>query len=77
MPNSKYHQEVEAIRFETTVGQEGIVYLPNVAPGERVEVIVLKLPTTDKPRRMGEWIKGEIKIREDFNDPNPGMEDHQ
>ncbi len=72
-----YHQSVEAIRFETTVGHEGIVHLPEVQEGDRVEVIVLKLKPEVRARRKGGWIKGKITIHPDFDDPIPGMEDYQ
>jgi hypothetical protein len=75
MSISKYHQLVEAIRFETTVGHEGVVHLPDVKEGERVEVIVLKLPAIAKPHRKGGWIKGKITIHSDFDETIPGMED--
>lgn len=72
-----YHRGVEAIRFETTVGQEGIVRLPDVCPGERVEIIVLKLSNETVCRRQGGWIKGKITIHPDFDDPIPGMEEYR
>ncbi len=67
---------MEAIRFETTVGHEGIVHLPDVTEGERVEVIVLKLHAATKPRRKGGWAEGKIRILPGFDDPIPGMEDY-
>lgn len=67
---------MEAIRFETTVGQEGTVFVPDVNPGDRVEVIVLKLPREKTQRRKGGWIAGKITIHSDFDDPIPGMEDY-
>jgi hypothetical protein len=71
-----YHEHVEAIRFETTVGHEGTVRLPEVKEGERVEVIVLRLPPDLKSRREGGWMKGKITIHPGFDDPIPGMEDY-
>ena len=70
-----YHEAVEAIRFETTVGQDGVVHLPDVKEGQRVEVIVLKLPSAATPRRKGGWMKGKITIHDDFDAPIPGMEE--
>jgi len=43
----------EAIRFETAVGKEGAVLLPEVQEGEQVEEIVLKLASNPKPARKG------------------------
>jgi hypothetical protein len=66
---------MEAIRFETTVGKGSTLTVPNVDPGQRVEVIVFKLdPLPKSPRKAG-WIKGKIVIRPDFDDPIPGMEE--
>jgi starvation-inducible outer membrane lipoprotein len=67
---------VEAIRFETTVGQGGTLTVPNVEEGERVEVIVLKLGPAKKPVRKGGWIKGKIVVHPGFDDPVPGMEEY-
>ncbi len=67
---------MEAIRFETTVGKDGTVVIPDVAPGERVEVIVLKLVSTHFPRRKGGWVSGSVVIHPDFDDPIPGMEEY-
>lgn len=67
---------MEAIRFETTVGQGGTLTVPNVFPGERVEVIVLKLDSPKKPVRKGGWMKGKMVIHPCFDDPIPGMEEY-
>jgi hypothetical protein len=71
--------EARKIQFETVVGQDGTIRLPNVNPGERVEIIVL--PLTDARKELplnefGGWAKGKIKILPGFDDPIPGMEDY-
>jgi len=68
---------MEAIRFETTVGQEGTIHLPDMKEGDRVEVTFLKLEAPPRPRRKGGWIKGPIILHPDFDDPIPGMEDYE
>ncbi len=67
---------VEAIRFETTVGQGGTVTVPHALVGERVEVIVLKLGMAAQPVRKGGWAEGKVRMLPGFDDPIPGMEDH-
>jgi len=53
-----------------------MVRLPGVQEGDRVEVIVLKLPAEVKPRRKGGWMEGKIQILPGFDDPIPGMEEY-
>lgn len=65
---------VEAIRFETTVGQGGTVTVPDALVGERVEVIVLKLGAAVQPVRKGGWAEGKVRILPGFDEPIPGME---
>jgi hypothetical protein len=67
---------MEAIRFETTIGEEGIVRVPDMKEGDRVEVIVLKLPPEIRPRRKGGWAEGKITMLPGFDDPIPGMEEY-
>lgn len=67
---------MEAIRFAATVGQSGIVAVPNVAESERIEVLVLKLGSAKGAVRKGGWAEGRIKILPGFDDPIPGMEDY-
>lgn len=64
---------MEAIRFETAVGKGGIVTVPEVEPGERVEVIIFKLGANIKPKRRGGWAEGRVRILPTFDDPIPGM----
>jgi hypothetical protein len=68
---------VEAIRFEPTVGREGMVHPPDWKEGDRVKITGLKLAPTAERKRKGGWIKGKITIHSDFDDPVPGMEDYQ
>jgi len=65
---------VEAIRFETTVGQGGTVTVPDTLVGERVEVIVLKLGAAVQLVRKGGWAEGKVRILPGFDEPTPGME---
>jgi len=71
--------DFEALRFETIVREDGKVDAPGVHQGERVEVTLRRLPeqntVVDRKRLFG-WLKGKIHIRDDFDDPIPGMEDY-
>lgn len=67
---------MEAIRIETTVGKDGILSIPQLREGERVEVIILRQPQTDGAKREGGWAKGWVHIMPGFDDPIPGMEEY-
>ena len=67
---------MEAIRIETIVGKNGVLAIPQLVEGEKVEVIVLRQPQTTKPRRKGGWAKGWVRILPGFDDPIPGMEEY-
>lgn len=71
-----YLETMEAIRFETTVGKDGAVLLPQVQEGDHVEVIVLKIASKPSSRRQGGWAEGKIRILPGFDDPIPGMEEY-
>ena len=68
---------MEAFRFETEVGREGVVRLPDVQEGDRVELIVLRLSPKSTPRRTRGWMKGYMTVGPDFDDPIPGLEEYQ
>ncbi|MGV3616518.1 MAG: hypothetical protein ACO1SV_14415 [Fimbriimonas sp.] len=67
---------MEAIRIETTIAEDGVVHVPELKVGEHVEVIVLRIPSTEPRNRQGGWAKDRIKIHPGFDDPIPGMEDY-
>lgn len=67
---------MEAIRFETTVDQDGIVQVPDLKAGDHVEVIVLRLSPPQVRMRKSGWAKGKVKILPGFDDPIPGMEEY-
>lgn len=71
---------MEAIRLETTVGKDGILAIPELREGERVEVIVLRQKNATKTektaKRRAGWAKGWVHIGPDFDDPIPGMEEY-
>lgn len=67
---------MEAIRIETTVVKDGIITIPQLKAGERVEVIVLRQPQLDTAKREGGWAKGWVHIQPGFDDPIPGMEEY-
>jgi len=68
---------MEAIRLDLTVETDGIINVPEVKQGDKVEVIVLRHKTHDQPvpRQFG-WLKGKIRILPGFDDPIPGMEEY-
>ena len=68
---------MEAIRIETSVGMDGVLAIPNLLAGERVEVIVLRQgsPPPSPARELG-WAKDWVRIMPGFDDPIPGMEDY-
>lgn len=67
---------MEAIRIETTVGKDGILAIPQLVEGEKVEVIVLRhAPQSLSERELG-WAKGWVRILPGFDDPIPGMEEY-
>ena len=67
---------MDAIRFEATVEQGGVVHIPEVREGDRVEVIVLKLASAAPTRRQTGWMRGKMTIHPDFDSPIPGIEDY-
>ncbi len=67
---------MEAIRIETRISQEGLVFVPDLKVGEEVEVIVLRKGVVATGERELGWAKGKIKILPGFDDPIPGMEDY-
>ena len=66
---------MDAIRLETTISEAGIVHVPDLAVGEHVEVIVLRIAAESPAVRKGGWAKGRVKILPGFDDPIPGLED--
>ena len=60
------------------VSRDGMVPIHGAKPGDRVEITVRRLSDTEKPdrRKLYGWMRGKIHIREDFDDPIPGMEDY-
>ena len=70
--------EARAIRFETVAEEDGLVRVPGVLAGEKVEVIVLRVeePKPQERQPLYGWLKGKIKILPGFDDPIPGMEEY-
>lgn len=71
-----HNSSMEAIRIETTVGKDGVLSIPQLKEGERVEVIILRQPQTEGSKREGGWAKGWVHIMPGFDDPIPGMEEY-
>ena len=72
--------EARKFQFEAVVGDDGKVLLPNVKPGDRVEIIVLPMAYAEskiQPGTFGGWAAGKVRILPGFNDPIEGMEDYR
>lgn len=67
---------MEAIRIQATVGKDGILAIPQLKAGEKVEVIVLRQSQAETPKRAGGWAKGWVHILPGFDDPIPGMDEY-